>query len=106
MSTDPNVRSTWPYAGSRASTSCYSVIRSLGRLGREESVPELQRVIDKRSFFRRQELRELKLQAIGALAKLPGQRARDVLEAVAQGSDMGLAVAARRALKEATEASA
>jgi len=83
-----------------------AVIRSLGRLGREESVPELQRVIDKRSFFRRQELRELKLQAIGALAKLPGQRARDVLEAVAQGSDMGLAVAARRALKEATEASA
>jgi len=83
-----------------------AVIRSLGRLGREESVPELQRVIDKRSFFRRQELRELKLQAIGALAKLPGQRARDVLDAVAQGSDMGLAVAARRALKEATEASA
>ncbi|HKJ24265.1 MAG TPA: HEAT repeat domain-containing protein [Myxococcota bacterium] len=83
-----------------------AVIRSLGRLGREESVPELKRVIDKRSFFRRQEIRELKLQAIGALAKLPGQRARDVLEAVAQGSDMGLAVAARRAMKEQSEASA
>lgn len=83
-----------------------AVIRSLGRLGREESVPELKRVIEKRSFFRRHEIRELKLQAIGALAKVPGQRSRDVLEAVAQGSDMGLAVAARRAMKEMDEASA
>jgi hypothetical protein len=83
-----------------------AVIRSLGRLGREESVPELKRVLEKRSLFRRQEIRELKLQAIGALAKLPGGRARDVLEAVAQGSDMGLAVAARRALKEQGEAPA
>ncbi|MBW2314069.1 MAG: HEAT repeat domain-containing protein [Deltaproteobacteria bacterium] len=83
-----------------------AVIRSLGRLGREESIPALKRVIDKRSFFRRHELRELKLQSIGALANVPGDRARQVLEAVAGGSDMGLAVAARRALKEKAEASA
>ena len=83
-----------------------AVIRSLGRLGREESVPELKRVIDKRSFFRRQEIRELKLQAIGALAKVPGSRSREVLEAVAAGADTGLAVAARRALNTMAEASA
>jgi len=83
-----------------------AVIRSLGRLGREESVPELKRVIDKRSFFRRQEIRELKLQAISALAKVPGTRSREVLEAVAAGPDTGLAVAARRALKATAQASA
>jgi HEAT repeat protein len=83
-----------------------AVIRSLGRLGREESVPELKRVIEKRSLFHRQELRELKLQAIGALSHLAGERSRGVLEAVAAGSDMGLAVAARRALNEMAEAAA
>lgn len=81
-----------------------AVIRSLGRLGREESVPELTRIVQKRSFFRRQELHELKLQSISALAQVPGARALAVLEAVATGSDMSLAVAARRALKERREA--
>jgi len=77
-----------------------AVIRSLGRLGCEESVPELRRILATRSFFRRQELRELKLQAVAALARLPGERAREALEAVATGADMSLAVAARRAVKD------
>lgn len=76
-----------------------AVIRSLGRLGREESVPELRRILTKRSFFRKQELHELKLQAVAALAKLPGDDAREALLAVAAGPDMSLAVAARRAVQ-------
>jgi len=76
-----------------------AVIRSLGELGREEPVPELRRILERRSLFRRRELHELKLQALEALACMPGEQAREVLEAVAAGSDMSLAVAARRALK-------
>lgn len=77
-----------------------AVIRSLGRLGREESVPELRSILATRSFFRRGELRELKLQAVAALARLPGEQAREALEEVATGPDMSLAVAARRAVKD------
>jgi hypothetical protein len=77
-----------------------AVIRSLGRLGREESVPELRSILATRSFFRRAELRELKLQAVAALARLPGEQAREALEEVATGPDMSLAVAARRAVKD------
>ncbi len=80
-----------------------AVIRSLGRLGREESVPELRRILRKRSFFRRQELQELKLQAVAALGRLPGEPAREALVEVASGEDMSLAVAARRAMSGAPE---
>lgn len=82
----------------RRITLASAVIRSLGRLGREESVPELRRILQKRSLFRRHELQELKLQAVAALARLPGEPAREVLLEVASGSDMSLAVAARRAM--------
>jgi HEAT repeat protein len=80
-----------------------AVIRSLGRLGREDPVPELRRILARRSLFRRRELHDLKLQALDALAKLPGEEARETLEAVAAGPDMSLAVAARRAAKQRAE---
>ena len=83
-----------------------AVIRSLGQLGREEGVPELRRILEKRGLFRRQELHELKLHAVAALAKVAGETARELLEEVATGSDMSLAVAARRAIKEQAEGAA
>ncbi len=80
-----------------------AVIRSLGQLGREEAVTELRRVLEKKSLFRRRENHELKLQAVAALAKMPGESAQAALRAAASGPDMSLAVAARRAFTESPE---
>ncbi len=60
--------------------------RALGRLGRAEAVPELSRILARKSFFGRKRLRELQLVVVASLARIPGEAARAALElAAAQG---------------------
>jgi HEAT repeat protein len=73
-------------------------VRGLGRMGRPEAVPELARLLDKRSLFRRKRLRELQLAVIAALSKLPGDAARAALEQAAGRGDREIREAAKQAV--------
>jgi len=73
-------------------------IRALGRLGRPEATPELVAVLSRFSFFQRRKLRELKLAAAAALARLPGAQAQQALAAASRSRDPRLREAAARAL--------
>jgi HEAT repeat protein len=72
-------------------------IRALGRLGGPEAVPALGEVLERRRLFGRGRLRELKLAAIAALARVPGELAARELERAAQDRDPGLRRAAEAA---------
>lgn len=63
------------------------LIRSLGQLGSERAVPKLVALMERRSLLRRRPLRELKLAALGALARLPGREALRSLERASGSSD-------------------
>lgn len=73
-------------------------IRALGRLGRPEATPELAAVLSRVSFFQRRKLRELKLAAAAALARLPGSQAQQALAAASRSRDPRVREAASRAL--------
>jgi HEAT repeat protein len=72
-------------------------IRALGRLGGPEAAPALAEVLERRRLFGRGKLRELKLAAITALARIPGEPAAHVLTRAAQDRDPGLRRAAEAA---------
>jgi HEAT repeat protein len=72
-------------------------IRALGRLGGPEATPALERVLERRRLFGRGRLRELKLAAIAALARISGEPAARVLTRAAQDRDPGLRRAAEAA---------
>ncbi len=73
-------------------------IRALGRLGRPEAAPELAAVLNRVSFFQRRKLRELKLAAAAALARLPGAQAQQALAVASRSRDPRVREAASRAL--------
>jgi HEAT repeat protein len=74
------------------------IVRSLGRLARPATVPELSAVLDRRSVFQRKALRELKGIVIETLAKMTGEEALKALSAAAASRDEPVAEIARRAL--------
>jgi HEAT repeat protein len=69
-------------------------IRALGRLGGVEAIATLEMVLTQRRLFGRGRLRELKLAAIAAIARIPGEAAAQLLESAAQNRDPGLRRAA------------
>jgi HEAT repeat protein len=73
-------------------------VRALGRMGRPEAAPELEKLLERRSFFRRKPLRALHLAVVAALAKLPGEGARAALERSASHGDGEVREAARQTL--------
>ncbi len=75
------------------------VIRALGRLGRPEAAPALEEIISRRSLLGRRRLRELKVAATNALARLPGDQPRKMLRELAEGrGDQHVRRTARAAL--------
>lgn len=74
------------------------VIRALGRVGRPEAVPMLEDVLGRRALLGRRRLRELKLAAATALARIPGEAARACLERTAARGDAQVRRAAHAAL--------
>lgn len=72
-------------------------IRALGHIGLPEAIPTLLFVLEQRSFFKRQQITELKLTALHALANIPGDEAKNWLEKFAEGEDPVLKREARRA---------
>jgi HEAT repeat protein len=79
-------------------------IRALGRLGCPQAIPALTNLLERRSLRHRRRLRELKLAAVAALARLPGADARATLERSARSGDTQVRRAARLALlRQASE---
>lgn len=73
-------------------------IRALGRLGRPEAVPLLEDVLGRRALLGRRKLRELKLAAVAALGRIPGEAARGCLARTAARGDAQVRRAAQAAL--------
>jgi HEAT repeat protein len=79
-------------------------IRALGRLGCPQAIPALTKLLERRSLRQRRRVRELKLAAVAALARLPGVDARVALERSARSRDTEVRRAARLALlRQASE---
>jgi HEAT repeat protein len=74
-------------------------MRGLGVLGRSEAVPVLEEVLSRRGLLARRRLRELKLGAVSALARIRGDDARAALERIAAKGDPQVRHAAGAALK-------
>jgi HEAT repeat protein len=75
------------------------VVRGLGRMGRPEAVPALIDVLDRGGWFRRKQLGDVKLAAIGALAHLPGADAEAALSRLLRSRNTRLRDAATAALR-------
>jgi len=67
--------------------SARDLIRALGQLGCERAVPRLVALVERRSFLRRRQLREIKLCALAALERLPGREARKALLRATRNGD-------------------
>jgi HEAT repeat protein len=74
-------------------------LRGLGALGRSEAVPVLEEVLSKGGLLARRRMRELKLGAVSALARIRGDEARDALERASAKGDSQVRHAAGAALK-------
>jgi len=74
------------------------LVRAFARFGRSEAAPDLAAVLARKSLLKRRPLRELKLTAIEALAKLPGSAALQVLAVAGESREPQVREAARRAL--------
>lgn len=74
------------------------ILLMLGRRGRADVVPDLVAILSRKSLLRRQALRELKITALHALSKLPGDEARAALADVAANGDTTIRDAAQGAL--------
>ncbi len=75
-------------------------VTGLGRARRPEGIPELERILERRSLFRRGALRTLKLAVVEALAEIPGQAATEALGRAAENRERPVREAARRALHQ------
>lgn len=75
-------------------------VAGLGCARRSEAIPELERVLERRSLLRRASLRTLKLAVVEALAGIPGQAATEALGRAAENRDRPVREAARRALHQ------
>ncbi len=75
-------------------------VAALGRARRPEGIPELERVLDRRSLLRRGSLRAIKLAVVEALAEIPGQAATEALGRAAENRERPIREAARRALHD------
>jgi hypothetical protein len=73
-------------------------LRGLGALGRSEAVPVLEEVLSKGGLLARRRLRELKLGAVSALARIRGDEARAALERASAKGDPPVRHAASTAL--------
>ena len=78
--------------------SAKEVIFALGKQGQPECAPILAELLQKKKRFGRRKLRELKLTAVGALAKIPGDGAAAALSRVGESRDAQLRRAAELAL--------
>ena len=78
-------------------------IRALGRLGRHEALPVLEDILTRRSLLGRRRLRDLKMAAAAAVARLPGEEARVCLERLAGRGDAQVRRAAQTALERRAE---
>ncbi len=78
--------------------SAKEVIFALGKQGQPECAPILAELLQRKKRFGRRKLRELKLTAIGALAKIPGDDAAAALSRVGESRDAQLKRAAELAL--------
>ncbi len=78
------------------------VVRGLGRTGRPEAVPALVSVLDRGTWRRRKQLRDVKLTAISALAHLRGADAEAALTRLVRSRDARLREAATAALRRQT----
>jgi HEAT repeat protein len=74
------------------------LVRAFARFGRSEAAADLAAVLTRKSLLRRRPLRELKLTAIDALAKLPGSAALQALAVAGESREPQVREAARRAL--------
>jgi HEAT repeat protein len=74
------------------------ILLMLGRRGRADVVPDLVAILGRKSLLRRQALRDLKIAALHALSKLPGDEARAALADVAANGDATIRDAAQGAL--------
>ncbi|HME70286.1 MAG TPA: HEAT repeat domain-containing protein [Myxococcota bacterium] len=74
------------------------LVRAFARFGRSEAAPDLAAVLARKSLLKRRPLRELKLTAIDALAKLPGSAALQALAVAGESREPQVREAARRAL--------
>ncbi|HTF36429.1 MAG TPA: HEAT repeat domain-containing protein [Myxococcota bacterium] len=74
------------------------LVRAFARFGRSEAAPDLAAVLARKSLLKRRPLRELKLTAIDALAKLPGSAALQALAVAGESREAQVREAARRAL--------
>jgi HEAT repeat protein len=74
-------------------------LRGLGALGRSEAVPVLEEVLSKGGLLARRRLRDLKLGAVSALARIRGDEARAALERASAKGDSQVRHAASAALK-------
>lgn len=77
------------------------IVHALARRGSTDVVPDLAVLFSRRSLLHRRPLRELKLAAVRALSKIPGQSAERALREAAEGRDAhvreaALSVLARR----------
>jgi HEAT repeat protein len=81
------------------------LVRSLARFARPEAVAQLAAVLSRKSFLQRRALRDVKLAAIAALAKLRGEAALQALAQAAVSRDSELRAAAERELARRTPAS-
>ncbi len=72
-------------------------LRALGHIGAPEAIPSLLFVLEQRSFFKRQQITDLKLIALHALANIHGDEAKKKLEKWATCEDPALKREARRA---------
>lgn len=71
------------FGGQRSPALARVAIRELATLGSDAAVPKLVSILERRSMFRRRDQRELKLAALGALARLhAGEARRAILRAV------------------------
>jgi HEAT repeat protein len=71
------------FGGQRSPALARVAIRELAALGSDAAVPKLVSILERRSLFHRRDQRELKLAALGALARLhAGEARRAILRAV------------------------
>jgi hypothetical protein len=75
-----------------------AVIAALGRIASPDALPALVGMVNKRQLFTSKKMQRVKAASLGAIGKITGPAARDVLTSVASGKDAELAAEARRIL--------
>ncbi|MDB4948704.1 MAG: hypothetical protein JWM27_1353 [Gemmatimonadetes bacterium] len=75
-----------------------AIIAALGKIASPDALPTLLAIINKRHLFAGRKLQRVKAAAVGAIGRMPGASARDVLASIAAGKDTELAAEARRTL--------